>query len=463
MLKDMRKIGILGTPVSATNRGVLALGTSLVNLISSSAHAEVVLFLGHSDSQPACFRIGGRSREVPLVNCRLSPRARLCDHLAWIVLACLLYRCVPLKFLRRVLSRITPWIAALESVDFAGDVRGGDSFSDIYGMGVFFYGFLEAWTVLLVKGTMVQFPQTYGPYKSTLARYLARYILRRSRVVIARDQQSRRHAQELIGQGREVWLSPDVAFALEAVKPELVELDPPLPDGYPAADVSDSMPIPADRAQRIGLNVSGLMFNGGYTRDNMFGLKLDYPAFLPTLVVALLLEHSGEVWLTPHTYGRRPDSVEDDLAACRQVRAALSPELRERVRLVTGEYDCHQLKYIIGQCDFFIGSRMHACIAALSQGVPCVGVAYSKKFAGVFDSVGMGEWVVDARQVTSDQAIARILDLFRTRCTVVDSLRQRSQDARADLLEVFERLATAAGPIGGVHARQRSLSVPIRL
>ena len=46
-------------------------------------------------------------------------------------------------------------------------------------------------------------------------------------------------------------------------------------------------------------------------------------------------------------------------------------------------------KAVIGQCDFFIGSRMHACIAALSQGVPCVGVAYSMKFAGVFDTVGM--------------------------------------------------------------------------
>jgi polysaccharide pyruvyl transferase WcaK-like protein len=291
----MRRIGILGTPVSAGNRGVLALGASLVNLCSSSAPAAVVLFLGHSDSRPAFFRIGGQSRAVPLVNCRLSPRARPCDHLAWIVLACLLYRCVPLVSLRGVLSRLTPWIAALESVDFAGDVRGGDSFSDIYGLKVFFYGFLEAWTVLLVKGTMVQFPQTYGPYNSTLTRRLARYILRRSRVVIARDEESQRLAQELVGPGREVWLSPDVAFALESVKPERMEFEPALPYYDPAAGCSTGGPTLADRPRHIGLNASGLMFNGGYTRDNMFGLKLDYRAFLPTLVVALLREYDGEV------------------------------------------------------------------------------------------------------------------------------------------------------------------------
>ena len=445
----MAKIGILGTPVSAGNRGVLALGASLVNLCS--AHGAVILFLGHSDSQPASFRIEGQTRAVPLVNCRLSPRARLRDHLAWIVFACLLYRWLPMAWLRRALARVTPWIAALESVDFAGDVRGGDSFSDIYGLKGFFQGFLVAWTVLLVKGTMVQFPQTYGPYKSPLARCLAGYLLRRSCVVIARDKESQRLAQELVGSTREVWLSPDVAFSLEPVRPEEIELDPPLATCH--------LPL---ATRPIGLNVSGLMYNGGYTRNNMFGLKLDYPAFLPTLVAALLREHTGELWLVPHTYGGRPDSVEDDPTACQQVRAALPPELRERVRLVAGEYDCHELKYIIGQCDFFIGSRMHACIAALSQGVPSVGVAYSKKFAGVFGSVGMGEWVVDARQVSTDQAVARVLELLRIRHALAEGLRQRSQDARAQLPEIFKRLVVAACPMGARSGRTviKSLVTP---
>jgi polysaccharide pyruvyl transferase WcaK-like protein len=396
-----------------------------------------------------------------------------------------------LDFLRRILSRITPWIAALESVDFAGDVRGGDSFSDIYGLKGFLHGFLEAWTVLLVKGTMVQFPQTYGPYKSKLAHWLARYVLRRSSVIIARDKESQNVAQELVGPNQKVLLSPDVAFSLEAVAPQRIELDPPIsPSEFPlsAFNVSafENRPPPSDSSpssvlrpsssdaapisafcfplsafpKPIGLNISGLMFNGGYTRENMFGLKLDYAAFLPTLVVALLREHEGELWLVPHTYGRRPDSVEDDLLACRQVRGALPPELQQRVRLVTGEYDCHQLKHIIGQCAFFIGSRMHACIAALSQGLPAVGVAYSKKFAGVFDSVGMGDWVVDARDVSSEQAVASILELFRRRHLVGDGLRQRSQEARARLPEVFARLVMAARPAAGVRGQKLAAVQP---
>lgn len=418
------RVAILGTPVSSSNRGVLALGASLVNLCSAVGR-EVVLMLSHRDNQPVSFRIGEEVRPVRVVNCRLSPRARVRDHLAWIVVAAVLYRVIPLASFRRVLSHFTPWMAALEEADLVGDIRGGDSFSDIYGMGRFYDGFLTAWTVILVKGSMVQFPQTYGPYQSRVARALARYILRRSSVVIARDEKSRQVAQELIGSRQVVWLSPDVAFSLGAIRPERIELDPPLVGSIPSGV--------------IGMNVSGLMYNGGYTRDNMFGLKLDYRSMLPALITALFTDHPGELWLVPHTWGP-PESVESDPEACRKVRGGLPEAIRGRVRIVTGEYDCHEIKSVIGQFDFFIGSRMHACIAALSQGVPCVGIAYSRKFEGVFDSVGMGEWVVDGRKVENNEAVSRILVLYRGRDKVRQELGVRAEEARKRLHDVFARL-----------------------
>lgn len=277
---------------------MLALGASLINLCAGAAgSSEVFLMLGHANNRPVPFRVDGRIRPIRVVNYRLSPRARACDHIAWIMLSAILYRAFPVSTLRRALCRCTPWIDALESADLVGDVRGGDSFSDLYGMRRFVEGFLMAWTVLLLKGTMVQFPQTYGPYGRAMARLLARYLLKRSSVVMARDEKSRQVAQEMIGTDGRVWLSPDVAFSLESIIPDLIELDPPI-----------SGPVPSGV---IGLNVNGLMSNGGYTRKNMFGLKLDYHGFLPVMVKSLLGEHSGELWLVPHTY-TPPGDIESD-------------------------------------------------------------------------------------------------------------------------------------------------------
>jgi polysaccharide pyruvyl transferase WcaK-like protein len=114
--------------------------------------------------------------------------------------------------------------------------------------------------------------------------------------------------------------------------------------------------------------------------------------------------------------------------------------LHGRIRGIECPYDQHELKGIIGQCDFFIGSRMHACIAALSQGVPCVGIAYSMKFEGVFESVGMGGWVIDGRTTSNEEAISRVMDLYRQRDKVRESLKVNSEKARDQLNNIFGRL-----------------------
>jgi polysaccharide pyruvyl transferase WcaK-like protein len=146
----------------------------------------------------------------------------------------------------------------------------------------------------------------------------------------------------------------------------------------------------------IGLNVNGLMYNGGYTRNNMFGLKCNYKIFVQQLVQKLLAETTAHILLVPHTFTATKD-VNSDPDACREIFLSTPEYYKTRLHLVTREYNQHEIKGIIGLCDFFIGSRMHACIAALSQGIPTVGIAYSRKFRGIFQSVGAENMVIDAR------------------------------------------------------------------
>lgn len=419
-------IGIMGTPASSGNRGVQALGSALAQLcIEARPEVHVVLFGSHRSSQPVTMRIRGEPVAIPIVHWRMSPKAKLRDHLFTITLMSVLYRLLPIKFMRARIATMIPWIKALRETDIVGDIRGGDSFSDIYGLSRFIIASLETWTVILVKGSIVHFPQTYGPFRTRTAKFIARYLLRHSSTLVARDIESQRIAQSLAGNRLAVRLSPDVAFALHVVKPQPVQTDP-----------SRSEPLPTNI---IGLNVNGLMFNGGYTRGNMFGLKLDYANFLRELVVKLLQEHSGELLLIPHTIAPAGE-VESDNDASMKLRAELPDELQRRIRIVTGEYDCHELKGIIGQCDFFIGARMHSCIAALSQGVPAVGVAYSMKFRGVFETVGAEEWVVDGRTVNNQDAVERIMELYRQRNAFRTQLKERAIEAKTRLAHIFGSL-----------------------
>jgi polysaccharide pyruvyl transferase WcaK-like protein len=91
--------------------------------------------------------------------------------------------------------------------------------------------------------------------------------------------------------------------------------------------------------------------------------------------------------------------------------------------VVEDTLDHKQIKYLIGQTDFFLGSRMHSCIAAISQFIPTIGIAYSKKFQGVFESVGIGDYVVDLRTEDEPHILAQVIDAFNKRQETAENLR----------------------------------------
>ena len=90
-------------------------------------------------------------------------------------------------------------------------------------------------------------------------------------------------------------------------------------------------------------------------------------------------------------------AVEDDLTA----NKTLAEEFPGVIVAPRFEGPSEAKSYISG-LDFFCGSRMHACIAAFSSGVPVLPIAYSRKFAGVFGSLGYDR-IADAKTQTTEQ------------------------------------------------------------
>jgi polysaccharide pyruvyl transferase WcaK-like protein len=220
---------------------------------------------------------------------------------------------------------------------------------------------------------------------------LARHILSRATALYSRDQHGihtvaalfyKRHTAPAVVQGF------DVAF-----------LVPPQP---PA--VMPSLLLRRD-TMRIGINISGLLAMGGYNRLNMFGLKTDYTIMIHALIDLLIRHTSAELVLIPHVSGTQ-QHAESDFVACSTIQSQINlPSYSRRICSIDTPCTHRQIKYLIGSCALFFGSRMHACIAALSQTVPAVGLAYSDKFQGVFDTLELGELVIDLRTSSLPQIL----------------------------------------------------------
>jgi polysaccharide pyruvyl transferase WcaK-like protein len=423
----MCKIILLGVSLDTGNMGVSALAASLIKIIHRvRPDANITFFIGNRSSDPQILESPDGRIQINILNYRRSPKEDLVKNLLWIFLLACLQKVIPFKTVKYFLIESSNILNILHKADFIGDIHGGDSFSDIYGFGRFIMGVLPDIIILLLGKKLVFLPQTYGPYKSFLSKQISRYILRRATHIISRDREGVERVVEMIGaENRDiVHFCPDVAFALDSVSLETIDIEPPITDSH--------RPF-------IGLNVNGLLYNGGYTRNNMFQLNYDYKTFINTLVKRFLNDTNAHILLIPHTF-LHDDDVESDPYACREIIQNTENAHRYRIHMVMGEHNPFVIKGFIGVCDFFIGSRLHACIAALSQGIPTVGVAYSWKFSGVFESVGVGDTVCDARSVDMKTCIKRIFMHFQNREYLSKLLFKNTEEAKIKIFQTFQKI-----------------------
>ena len=273
---------------------------------------------------------------------------------------------------------------ALGRCDLVLDIGGGDSFTDIYGAKRFGYLWSSKLAAILMGKPLILSPQTIGPFDRAWSRLLAGVILERASRVFARDPKSLA-ALERLAPGAKGALATDVAFAL------------------PYERVNHGEGI------HVGVNVSGLLFNGGYSGRNEFGMEIDYPAFTRQLIAALLQRDRVKLHLVPHVLSDELPR-DDDRAAIRRLAAEFpgatpAPDF-------TGPVEAKS--YIAG-LDMLVGGRMHACIAAHSSGVAVVPVAYSRKFSGLFEGILDYPHLLPVTGMSTDEAVAFTLDAFARR------------------------------------------------
>lgn len=290
--------------------------------------------------------------------------------------------------------------SALRASDLVIDIGAGDSFADIYGRRRLMRMFVMKFMTHLAGRPLVVAPQTVGPFTKGWSKFLARISLNRSALVSVRDEKSLQALRDLGYQGQVIEAS-DVALRLP--------YDPPAPQRR-------------EGPMRVGINVSGLLMNGGYSGQNEFGISLDYPALMRNLI-RFFQSEGCEVHMVAHVLpqDRAKTHREDDYFAAAQ----LVKEFPGTVLAPAFDSPSNAKTYI-ATLDFFMGARMHACIAAFSAGVPVVPMAYSRKFAGLFGSIGYAH-TVDCTSRGDDEVLSHIITAFHDRAKLIEDAKVSMQ------------------------------------
>ncbi len=291
--------------------------------------------------------------------------------------------------------------------DYCIDFTGGDSFTDLYGLKRFVYFSLIKTYIILKKRKLILGPQTYGPYKNFLVKKWAAIIINNSYKVYSRDNDSSLYVKTITK--KNISSLTDIALSLRPRKCNYT--------------------IQKTNRIKVGINISGLLYNGGYTRNNQFGLLVDYQEYIKRLIKELLALNY-EIFLIPHVISYTYENIENDLKICNEMK-----QLDSSVHVVDNILLPSELKYVISQLDFFTGARMHSTVAAFSTSVPVLPFSYSKKFKGLYGALGYNH-LIEGREMTTDEAIKLTINSIKNRDLLKKDVISAYEKAQP-LLDVF--------------------------
>lgn len=425
--KNNKKVLLLGVTFNTKNLGVKALTSSLIEGFGLQKNINEIHILDYNHfPEEYNFKIKKREFKVKLYNMRFSKKIFLKNNIVRLLMDAIYIKLLPDKFGKKILSN-NYILNAIFTSDIIAPIAGGDSFSDIYGFGSLMYVTLPKLLCILLNKKIVLMPQTYGPFNKWISKIIAKYILKKSNNIYARDEISIKKFKDLVPNKKKIDFCYDVAFILHPKK---------MPDiNYSILEKEKN-----NSKIIIGLNISGLLYIGGYNQKNMFKLSIEYKKFIYTLIEYILSKENICLLLVPHVFGA-DSHIESDFTVCKKIFNELKATCNDKLIFFNHDFNQNEIKYLIGYCDLFIGSRMHSCIAALSQEIPTIGLAYSRKFAGVFDSIGMKDTVIDLMNNDENQIITRINQIYDKKDNYKKKLSKSIPIAKAKILDMFKSVS----------------------
>jgi hypothetical protein len=217
---------------------------------------------------------------------------------------------------------------------------------------------------------VVLLPQAFGPFSDPAVRAAASEVVRSASYVFSRDGTSLAHLRTLLTEESTVdrlLLAPDITIGLEVAT-----------QGSPGT-------VPIVPNWNIPARSAGPERRSGYLRS-----------------LRQAVHSAREAGLEP--FGLCHEGGED-LRLLRELNESV-----RHLRIVSG-LSGPQCKAVIAGSRLVVSGRFHACVSALSSGVPAVLHGWSHKYTGLAEDFGVGRYAVDPYDPhATAQAVRSALD-----------------------------------------------------
>jgi len=203
---------------------------------------------------------------------------------------------------------------------------------------------------------------TIGPFNKKDEKYFKK-VIEHIDLITVRESESYEYLKSL-NLHTPIYKTADVAFTLPTLKKDTA-----------FSYINKRFGI-TDQENLVAISVSQGIIKYSNLHSNTYYMEFaKFVDYLNTL--------GKKVLFIPHVMEKNPSN--NDVIACENVFKILKkPNMN---KIIFGEPSAVELKGIIGICECLIGTRTHSTIASLSQCIPTVSVAYSRKAYGIMKDV----------------------------------------------------------------------------
>lgn len=249
---------------------------------------------------------------------------------------------------------------------------------------------------IIVGKPVVLYGQSIGPFRRALPALLARCILNRTRLIILRENISREWLKRIGVDKPPIYTTADPSFAINP------------PDIDRSNEILFRESISNNHRPKIGISIRRWHFPGCSNPKERYQ---NYLKVMAGLIAYLTEKYGANIILIPMCTS--PNKEENDCFAIDEMLSTVGN--KERVRVIASEYLPEELSAIIGRMDMFIGTRMHANILALLNGVPLIAIAYEPKTEGIMKLMGLERWVLQIESIRLNELLQKVEEMWKHR------------------------------------------------
>ncbi len=251
-------------------------------------------------------------------------------------------------------------------------------------------------TKFLGKPVMV-YANGIGPIERKVNRFLTKNILNRVDLITLRDDKSMEYVRELGIKNKNIYVTADPVFTLEASSKDRVN------------QIFDIEKIPRDK------KIIGISIRQWKKSKNLIQIMVE-------AIDYIVDKYDVNVLLVPMHY---PEDL------------GISVEIKNLVDkgcyVIKEKYNVEEIMGIIREFEIIIAMRLHSLIYAANQEIPMIGLSYDPKVDGILKSLGMDS-ICNVEEFTLRDLINNVDNVMINRESLKEKLRAQDIELKRKAL-----------------------------